>query len=145
MGRGNSREGGAAAPVQPQDLVALANPPARRRPALRYACHLRETCPISTEGWTRRVQFVREGRGGGEHALLDAWLLADPLLRVRRGAAPGVRAAAPAPAGAPAPAPAPAGAPRRPGEPCAARLLNAEGSALRDESRPPTCAAHRAA
>ena len=24
-----------------------------------------ETCPISTEGWTRRVHFVREGRGGG--------------------------------------------------------------------------------
>ena len=25
----------------------------------------RETCPISTEGWTRRVHFVREGGGGG--------------------------------------------------------------------------------
>ena len=24
-----------------------------------------ETCPISTEGWTRRVQLVREGGGGG--------------------------------------------------------------------------------
>ena len=80
--------------------------------------------------------------------LLDAWLPADLLLllRVRRGAAP---AAAPAPA----PAPAPAGEPRRPCEPCAARkgfkglprLLNAEGSALREDSRPPTCAAHRAA
>jgi hypothetical protein len=23
-----------------------------------------ETCPISTEGWTRRVHFVREGGGG---------------------------------------------------------------------------------
>ena len=23
------------------------------------------TCPVSTEGWTRRVHFVREGRGGG--------------------------------------------------------------------------------
>ena len=23
------------------------------------------TCPISTEGWTRRVHFVREGVGGG--------------------------------------------------------------------------------
>jgi hypothetical protein len=22
-----------------------------------------ETCPVSTEGWTRRVHFVREGRG----------------------------------------------------------------------------------
>ena len=27
----------------------------------------RETCPISTEGWTRRVHFVREGGGGGGH------------------------------------------------------------------------------
>jgi hypothetical protein len=25
-----------------------------------------ETCPVSTEGWTRRVHFVREGVGGGE-------------------------------------------------------------------------------
>jgi hypothetical protein len=25
----------------------------------------RETCPISTEGWTRRVHFVREGGSGG--------------------------------------------------------------------------------
>jgi hypothetical protein len=24
-----------------------------------------ETCPLSTEGWTRRVHFVREGGGGG--------------------------------------------------------------------------------
>jgi hypothetical protein len=24
-----------------------------------------ETCPISTEGWTRCVHFVREGGGGG--------------------------------------------------------------------------------
>jgi len=24
-----------------------------------------ETCPVSTEGWTRRVHFVREGGGGG--------------------------------------------------------------------------------
>ena len=23
------------------------------------------TCPVSTEGWTRRVHFVREGGGGG--------------------------------------------------------------------------------
>ena len=27
--------------------------------------HVDETCPISTEGWTRRVHFVREGGGGG--------------------------------------------------------------------------------
>ena len=26
-----------------------------------------ETCPISTEGWTRRVHFVREGGGGAPH------------------------------------------------------------------------------
>jgi hypothetical protein len=25
-----------------------------------------QTCPISTEGWTRRVHFVREGGGGGQ-------------------------------------------------------------------------------
>ena len=25
-------------------------------------------CPVSTEGWTRRVQFVREGGGGAERA-----------------------------------------------------------------------------
>jgi hypothetical protein len=24
-----------------------------------------ETCPVSTEGWTRRVHFVREAGGGG--------------------------------------------------------------------------------
>ena len=24
-----------------------------------------KTCPVSTEGWTRRVQLVREGGGGG--------------------------------------------------------------------------------
>jgi hypothetical protein len=28
-------------------------------------CQRDETCPISTEGWTRRVHFVREGGGGG--------------------------------------------------------------------------------
>jgi hypothetical protein len=28
-------------------------------------CQREETCPISTEGWTRRVHFVREGGGGG--------------------------------------------------------------------------------
>ena len=26
--------------------------------------HVDETCPVSTEGWTRRVHFVREGGGG---------------------------------------------------------------------------------
>jgi hypothetical protein len=26
-----------------------------------------ETCPISTEGWTRRVHLVREGGEGGGH------------------------------------------------------------------------------
>ena len=24
-----------------------------------------ETCPVSTEGWTRRVHFIREGGGDG--------------------------------------------------------------------------------
>ena len=30
--------------------------------------HVDETCPISTEGWTRRVHFVREGRDEGSEA-----------------------------------------------------------------------------
>ena len=47
---------------------------ARRRPASRRGrCGVAptskdlraETCPISTEGWTRRVQLVREGGGLG--------------------------------------------------------------------------------
>jgi len=43
------------------------------------ACRLHETCPVSTEGWTRRVHFVREGgRGGGV-----AVLLVGPSERVR--------------------------------------------------------------
>jgi len=37
----------------------------------RGARELLETCPISTEGWTRRVHFVREG--GGEGGLLEHW------------------------------------------------------------------------
>jgi len=33
---------------------------------VRVALRLRhEACPVSTEGWTRRVHFVREGGGGG--------------------------------------------------------------------------------
>ena len=47
----------------------------------------RETCPISTEGWTRRVHFVREGKGGGV-----------PPVRRAAGGAPrrGARSARPA-------------------------------------------------
>ena len=30
-----------------------------------HFCGSQETCPISTEGWTRRVHFVREGGWGG--------------------------------------------------------------------------------
>ena len=33
------------------------------------ACERDAACPISTEGWTRRVHFVREGGGGG----LPSW------------------------------------------------------------------------
>ena len=35
-------------------------------------CQRAETCPISTEGWTRRVHFVREGGGGGGGGLAGA-------------------------------------------------------------------------
>ena len=38
-----------------------------------------ETCPISTEGWTRRVQLVQEGGGGGGRAARSARLLPPPL------------------------------------------------------------------
>ena len=47
-------------------------PPSRPHAHLHRAKHLviviasvTETCPISTEGWTRCVHFVREGGGGG--------------------------------------------------------------------------------
>jgi hypothetical protein len=45
-----------------QDRAATrAIPPGRR-----FLCvSVDETCPISTEGWTRRVHFVREGGEGG--------------------------------------------------------------------------------
>jgi hypothetical protein len=33
--------------------------------AARKVASTHGTCPISTEGWTRRVHFVREGGGGG--------------------------------------------------------------------------------
>ena len=52
---------------------------ARRRRMPRAAvsghpCLMRdETCPVSTEGWTRRVHFVREGGGGGGHLARGAW------------------------------------------------------------------------
>ena len=51
------REGGARPPG------ALPPPP---RPAL--TCQRDETCPISTEGCTRRVHFVRKGGGEGSAA-----------------------------------------------------------------------------
>jgi len=53
-----------------------------------------ETCPVSTEGGTRRVQLVREGGGGGalsRSASLDASLTAeeaDMLLLVLKPASP---------------------------------------------------------
>jgi len=34
----------------------------------RRTCQRDETCPVSTEGWTRRVHFVREGGGGNPAA-----------------------------------------------------------------------------
>jgi hypothetical protein len=54
-----------------------------------------ETCPVSTEGWTRRVHFVREGRGGGRGDLVARALLLEvdhvqqvvqhPALELREG------------------------------------------------------------
>jgi hypothetical protein len=41
------------------------NPATAREPHLRERD---ETCPVSTEGWTRRVHFVREVGGGGHPA-----------------------------------------------------------------------------
>jgi len=52
---------------QPEDLELVSAPasePPRASPPLRASAH-RRTCPVSTEGWTRRVHFVREGGGGG--------------------------------------------------------------------------------
>jgi hypothetical protein len=40
-----------------------------REEPLELSCQRDETCPISTEGWTRRVHFVREGGGGGAFPL----------------------------------------------------------------------------
>ena len=39
--------------------------PPRTRACLPKSGGPNETCPISTEGWTRRVHFAREGGGGG--------------------------------------------------------------------------------
>jgi len=47
-----------------------------------------KTCPISTEGWTRRVHFVREGGGGGAGLLPAAPRgAAAPILQEGDGAA----------------------------------------------------------
>jgi hypothetical protein len=78
-GRGNSREGGSectvgrrlgatvgrggrAAPAPTPPAARPVPPPATQRPMGERG----ETCPVSTEGWTRRAHFVREaGEGGG--------------------------------------------------------------------------------
>jgi len=69
-GRGNSREGG----FLTGRAVALGG----REPYQGGRQVMPETCPISTERWTRRVHFVREGGGGGRQVM--------PARR-RRGAA----------------------------------------------------------
>ena len=58
--------------------------PAAPEAALRQ--HHRLTCPISTEGWTRRVHFVREGGGGGGGAALRQHHRLKCRLGVRRQA-----------------------------------------------------------
>ena len=53
--------------ARPSALHAAASPAARAARTCRD-----ETCPVSTERWTRRVHFVREGGGGGgAHALAE--------------------------------------------------------------------------
>ena len=49
--------------------------------APRCACQRDETCPISTDGWTRRVHFVREGGRGGRPARARAAPSALPRAR----------------------------------------------------------------
>jgi len=43
------------------------------REAAPSQCGSARTCPISTEEWTRRVHFVREGGGGGGPARSGTW------------------------------------------------------------------------
>ena len=69
-----SVEPGRADALDPDVVCAVppAAPPqrSRRAPALlrrRRCCSV--ACPVSTEGWTRRVHFVREGGGGRGSAL----------------------------------------------------------------------------
>ena len=79
MGRGNSRTGGGlegTGCARGARRAAARRPGAARRrrperaeagPRPRGACNLwerDETCPVSTEGGTRRVRLVREGGGG---------------------------------------------------------------------------------
>jgi len=57
---------GSAAPP-PLPAPAPAPAPARSRAKTCRARYLHETCPISTEGWTRRVHFIREVGLGRRH------------------------------------------------------------------------------
>ena len=45
-----------------------------------------ETCPVSTEGWTRPVQLVREGGGEGTDLFQQALEVPDPRLELLRPA-----------------------------------------------------------
>jgi hypothetical protein len=56
--RGDGHDGG----VRPQTAARRGAGPRGRGVKLAAPC-VDETCPISTEGWTRRVHFVREGGG----------------------------------------------------------------------------------
>jgi len=44
-----------------------------------------ETCPVSTEGWTRRVHFVRKGGGGGSALAAERAARAPPRRLTRGG------------------------------------------------------------
>ena len=51
------------------DVHHITVPPALSRRGRPWSHHLDETCPVSTQGWMRRVHFVREGGGGGGRLL----------------------------------------------------------------------------
>ena len=97
-----------------------------------------ETCPVSTERWTRRVHLVRGGGGGGGAAwpppgtpAAAAPRAAARAVRTRAARARGASPAAGPRAAAPPPHRAPRGAPR-----CAARrrvrLVRSEGRGVSD-------------